>query len=303
MPSPHSYRRWLWLGGGAFAIIALSLATWSSAPIQASLLDMTAIVYFPIIVRFPTPTPTNTSTPTATPTPTATRTVTPTPTITPTPTHTLVFVAPLTIANPSFEEGWVTDYDHGGNQYPNGWVTTWTPVGQEMPLSPKWANGQQVPAISTGYGEYVHKLAWQLPPDEQLGQPRALILNGETVYKSFSRYIQQALQLSQVVSGPPGLYAHVIVYIVGEEHNPPPYEPDHFAASVKLGNAEDRRGLAQMVTRFDVPGNQRAWNKFEVVAPFPASGQLTLTIVMQQNWQTLTDFFIDNISGRILQAP
>ena len=183
MRSPHSnsYHRLLWIGGTVLAIVLVSLATWSSQPIQASLFDVTAIVYFPVVVRFPTPTPTNTSTPTATATPTATPTVTPTPSITPTPTNTLVFVAPLTIANSSFEGGWVTDYDHGGNQYPNGWVTTWTPAGQEMPLSPKWANGQQVPAISTGYGEYVHKLASQLPPDEQLGQPRALILDGQTV--------------------------------------------------------------------------------------------------------------------------
>jgi hypothetical protein len=302
MRSPNSYRRWLWLGGGAFFLITLSLATWSSQPIQASLLDVTAIVYFPVVVKMPTPTPTNTSTPTATATPTATPTVTPTPTITPTPTNTYIFIAPLIIANPSFENGWVDDPANDA-QYPNGWVTTWTPAGQEMPLSPKWANGQQIPAISDGHGKYEHKLYWQLPVDEQLGQPRALILEGQTVYKPYGLYVQHALKLNQTVSGSPGLYARVIVYILGEEHVAPPLEYDHFAASVKLGNIEDRRGYAQMVTHFDVPGNQRAWNKFDVLAQFPPSGQLTLTIVMQQNWQTLTDFFIDNISGQILQAP
>jgi hypothetical protein len=283
----------LWLVGGALLAGWVGLTLLSSQPIQAGLFEATAMVYFPVVVRQHTPTPTDTPTPT----------LTPTPTITPTPTNTFVPAGPLTIANPSFEEGWVTDYDHGGNQYPNGWITTWTPAGEEMPLSPKWANGQQVPAISTGYGEYVHKLWWQLPEDERLGGLRALILDGDTVYKPFSQYIQHALQLSQTVSGPPGMYAHVVVYILGEEHNPPPLEPDHFAASVKLGNVEDRRGYAQMSTRFDIPGNQRAWNKFEVTAQFPPSGQLPLVIVMQQNWQTLTDFFIDNLSGQILQGP
>lgn len=303
MRSLNSYRRWVWLGGGLFVLIALSLAAWPASPIRASLADMTAIVYFPIVVRYHTPTPTNTSTPTATFTPTATPTVTPTPTITPTPTKTYVYVAPLTIANASFENGWSTDWNNGGIQYPNEWATSWTPAGQVMPLSPKWANGQQVPAMSDGHGLYQHLSANELPPNEWLGQPRALILNGTWTYKVYSLYTQHALQLSQTVSGPAGLYAHVVVYILGEEHVPPPLEYDHFAASVKLGGVEDRRGYAQMMTHFDVPGNERPWNRFEVLAQFPASGQLTLTIVMQQNWQTLTDFFIDNLSGEIMQAP
>lgn len=300
-PRPNSYRRWLWIGGSVLVMATVGLVAWSSRPIQASLFEVTAIVYFPVVVKYPTPTPTNTSTPTATPTATSTPTVTPTPSITPTPTKTLVFIAPLTIANPSFEDGW-TDVIPDA-QFPNGWVTTLTPNGQEMPLSPKWQGGVQVPAISTGYGKYVHMLWWQLPENERLGQPRALILEGDTVYKPYSEWVSHAIQLSQVVSGPPGTYARVIVYILGEEHNPPPYEPDHFAASVKLGSTEDRRGLAQMVTHFDIPGNERAWNKFDVLAQFPGSGQLTLTITMELNWTTLTDFFIDNINGQILQAP
>ena len=300
---PGVHRRLLWVGGIAAIIVLVGLAVLSSQPIQAALFDVTAIVYFPVVVKYPTPTPTNTPTPTATPTATATPTVTPTPSITPTPTKTLVFIAPLTIANPSFEDGWETDYPNGGLQYPHGWVTTWTPNGQVMPLSPKWQGGVQVPAISGGHGKYEHKLSWQLPPNEQLGQPRALILEGTTVYKPYSEWVANAIQLNQTVSGPPGTYARVIVYILGEEHNAPPYEPDHFAASVKLGNSEDRRGLAQMLTHFDIPGNERPWNKFDVLAQFPPSGQLPLTIIMELNWATLTDFFIDNVSGQILQAP
>jgi len=284
-------------------IIWASLAAWSSQPIQASLFDVTAIVYLPVVVKMPTPTPTNTSTPTATATPTSTPTVTPTPSITPTPTNTYSFIAPLTITNPSFEGGWVTDWDNGGLQYPNDWVTTWTPNGQEMPLSPKWASGQQIPALSDGHGLYQHFSSNELPPNEWLGQPRALILNGQWTYKAYSLYTQQALQLNQTVSGSPGLYARVIVYILGEENDDRPLEYDFFAASVKLGDVEDRRAYTQMVTHFDIPGNERAWNKFDVLAQFPASGQLSLTIVMQQNWQIPTDFFIDNISGQIVQAP
>ncbi|MGH2523994.1 MAG: hypothetical protein ACRDH2_15920, partial [Anaerolineales bacterium] len=183
-----------------------------------------------------------------------------------------------------------------------GWTFFSTPEGQAMPFL-KFDNGQLVPAISDGPGEYLHKPQCLLPPDEWLGEPRALLLDGVSVYKAFGFQLQQALTLSQTVSSQPGDYASVTVYVLNEETIAPPLAHDNSIVSVKLGNVEDRRPYGEMIARHDVPGNDRAWNKFVVTAQFPASGQLTLTIVMQQNWRTQTDFFIDNLSGEILRAP
>lgn len=235
---------------------------------------------------------------------------------------TLTPIGPLTITNPSFEGGWVTDWDdntdlcpsgwitysNAGNQCPNGWLATLYPPGALMPFPTKMQEGNIVPATSGGAGEYVHKLAIQLPPDEQLGQPRALILEGAVTYKAFSAVVANAIILSQTLTGSPGEYAQVTAYILGETHDQPSppnteLENDHFVASVKLGSVADTRFYVDMVATFDVPGNERPWNKFEVTAPFPASGQLTLQIIVQQNWAGRTDFFIENLSGQVLTIP
>jgi len=212
-------------------------------------------------------------------------------------------VGPVTIANPSFEDGWTTD--GRGNQTPNGWSRYSPPSGTTLPFPTKMQQGAIVPAVSDGVGEYVHKLSWQLPPEEQLGQPRALILDGGTVYKAFDLYHSHALQLSQMLAGPPGHSLRVTVYILGETHDPPnsktgKLEDDHFVASLRLGSAEDRRTYATMKTHADVPGNQRAWNQFMVTAQFPASGQLPLQITVQANWAGKTDFFIDDVQADLI---
>src|SRR2546430_546851 len=77
----------------------------------------------------------------------------------------------------------------------------------------------------------------------------------------------------------------------------PKLEDDHFIGSVQLGNTSDTRFYATMIQHNDVPGNERHWNKYDVSAIVPPSGQLQLTVIMQQNWSGETDFFIDNFSA------
>jgi len=72
-----------------------------------------------------------------------------------------------------------------------------------------------VSATSGGPGEYVHKCWWQLPTNERLGQPQGLILDGDWTYKVFNSGSPQALVLSQVLSGTPGLRLEVTGYILG----------------------------------------------------------------------------------------
>ncbi len=212
-------------------------------------------------------------------------------------------VLPASLANGSFEnEQWYTNPQR--NQEPTGWSFYSPAAGQVMPIPTKNANGSVVPAVSDGPGEYIHKYWWLLPKNEWLGAPRGLILDGNLVYKAFGSYIAQALRLSQVVTGNPGEFLRVTGYILGESHEIGPFENDDFIASVRLGDVADTRERVVMVQNHDVPGNERAWNRFEVVAPVPPSGQLTLTIIVQQNWQNRTDFFLDNFRAeRIIVTP
>jgi hypothetical protein len=222
---------------------------------------------------------------------------------------------PVALANGSFEWNTVIglpnwpncaylDPDpeaNGDNQAPEGWDFYTPAQGQVMPFPTKMQGGVQVPAISDGPGEYVHRCQWQFPEIEWPGAPRALILDGYWSYKAFGWFIANALRLSQVVTGPPGEYLRVTGYILGETHglstNKVNVEDDNFVASMQLGNVADTRFYSTMRLRHDIPGNERAWNRFEVVAQFPASGQLNLTVIVQQNWRDRTDFFLDNFTA------
>jgi hypothetical protein len=227
----------------------------------------------------------------------------------------LTFV-PANLANGSFEDNTVIglpnwpncEYqgpppDEQGNQHPEGWDFYSPAAGEAMPF-PRIKGGQPVPAISDGPGEYVHRCQWQFPEIEWPGMPRALILDGYWSYKAFGYYIAQALRLSQTLTGNPGEYVRVTGYILGETHESPPLADDNFIASVQLGSAADTRVYGVMIQNHDVPGNERAWNRFQVTAQVPASGQLTLTIIVQQNFKNRTDFFLDHFSAeRVFSAP
>jgi hypothetical protein len=189
-----------------------------------------------------------------------------------------------------------------GNQHPSGWTFYSPAAGQPLPFPTKMQMGNVVPAVSGGPGEYVHKCWWQLPTEERLGQPRGLILNGDWTYKAFNLGSPQALVLSQMLTGTPGAVMEAIGYILGETPDKPSppntkLEDDHFIGSVQLGGTTDTRFYATMIQYNDVAGNERHWNKYDVSAIVPPSGQLQLTIIMQQNWSGETDFFIDNFSA------
>ncbi len=229
----------------------------------------------------------------------------------------LALYQPVNLANGSFEADTVIDYSKlpkspciyngftdqpKGNQHPSGWTFYSPAQGQLMPFPTKMQQGTVVPAISGGPGEYVHKCWWQLPDDERLGQPRGLILDGDWTYKAFNSGTPQALQLSQILTGTPGLRMEVTGYILGETPDKPCHscsklEDDHFIGSVQLGSVADTRFYATMIKHFDVPGNQRNWNKYDLSSVIPPSGQLRLTIIMQQNWSGETNFFIDNFQA------
>jgi hypothetical protein len=226
-----------------------------------------------------------------------------------------IVIQAINLANGSFEADTAIDFVNfpnapcryfgftdttRGNQHPSGWTYYSPDHGQVMPFPTKMQMGNVVPAISGGPGEYVHKCWWQLPDVERLGQPRGLILEGNWMYKAFNSGNPQALQLSQVLTGTPGYQMQVTGYFLGEtpdQPTGPKLEDDHFIGSVQLGSVADTRFYAAMILHNDVPGNERHWNKYVVSATIPNSGQLLLTIIVQQNWAGETDFFLDNFQA------
>src|SRR3972149_3651547 len=91
------------------------------------------------------------------------------------------------LKNGDRQSGWTTGPD--GNQTPLDWEVIYLPNGSTMFWPEKiYGNGEGImPAKVERQPEIVFKLAFQLPPDEQAGQPRALLLRPDLkqVYKSF----------------------------------------------------------------------------------------------------------------------
>lgn len=100
--------------------------------------------------------------------------------------------------NHSFEDGWTTDQTTG-NQTPNEWALEWKQPGEAM-----WSAGAfpgEPDPVDTvlRVPECVHKLASQLPPDEQPGGPNALILDGTHCFKVFG--VGFSATMRQTISG------------------------------------------------------------------------------------------------------
>jgi hypothetical protein len=154
--------------------------------------------------------------PEATPTPTATATLAATPTGAPTGTpnsNPTVLPGDNALANGGFEEGWTDLPPAPGfliNQQPNGWTLDWLDQGQPLYDDPD--------TLSQGVPECLHKLASQLPPDEQPGGANSLILNGATTYKMFHHGAPFGSELRQVVNLPPGTPWRLTVPIQAHLH-------------------------------------------------------------------------------------
>lgn len=277
--------------------------TVTAAPSETPLPTLTRVL--------PTLTPRQDSTftpvpPTKTPLPPPTFTpLPPTPTLTPAPSLTPAFISGNLIANPSFEEGWTVS--PLGQHMPNGWQFYSPAAGVTLPFPTKMQEGKIVAALADDYAESEHFLAQNLPPDEGLGQSRALVLNGITVLRTHGAWRASAVVLRQTLSAPPGALVRATGYILAESlisNAQGKVEDDDLAAALRLygaaGVVEDKRLLAAMRTRNDVPNSSRHWNRFEVVAPVPGSGQLLLEVVLQQNWGLESEwFFVDNFSAGV----
>jgi hypothetical protein len=201
----------------------------------------------------------------------------PTPTPIPTPSPTPQSDG---LVNGSFEEGWTNMPPAPGNlinQKPNGWDYFWIEIGQPLFDSSDVAGG--VP-------ESIHKLANQLPPDEQLGGPKALILEGTAVYKIFHFGAPFGGELNQTVENlPPGSVWKLTVPIQVHLHG----EPDAYGAESSVWV----NGVGGWVNGFAMGDHQ--WYRHERIFVVPPDGKAFIQVRVKSKWFRSKDFFIDDL--------
>ena len=191
------------------------------------------------------------------------------------------------LKNGTFTEGW-TDMPPAGtliNQQPNGWVMRWIEPGDSL-----FGAGDK----ARGVPECVHKLASQLPANEQPGGHDALILAGDATYKIFHAGSPFGVELKQVVTGlKPGSEATLTVPVLAVLYD----EPDPFGAESGVwvnGEGEWVNGSKM--------GN-RNWYRHQLTFTVPQNGTAVIEIRVKSKWQRKKDFFIDGIVLQAESAP
>lgn len=199
------------------------------------------------------------------------------------------------LQNPSFENGWQTDPIHG-NQTPQGWSLTWLQPGAPM-LSTGAFPGDDDPQINNTIRvpECVHKLSWQLPPNEQLGGPDALILDGDAVYKVFG--VGFSATLSQTVAVTPGARYKLRIPVQVHHHG----DGSYGACALRLRAG----GVATEWLTFhaglpDPALRDWAYPSLEFVAP---DGIAAVVIDCEGRAVAPVDFFIDAVSLEQVATP
>ncbi len=185
------------------------------------------------------------------------------------------------LKNGSFEEGWTDMSPAPGyliNQQPNGWTVRW--IELDEPLF-------DVADKASGVPECVHKLAEQLPADEQLGGAKALILDGSTVYKIFHFAGSFGTELKQTVTGlKAGSMAKLTVPILAVTYDQT--DPYGTESGVWINGEGAWKNGNDM--------KNREWFYHEVEFEVPADGTAVIEIRVKNKWPTKKDFFIDNIT-------
>ncbi|MFW5941955.1 MAG: NBR1-Ig-like domain-containing protein [Chloroflexota bacterium] len=192
------------------------------------------------------------------------------------------------IDNGTFTEGWRDLPPAPGNlinQEPAGWRLQWLEPGRPL--------YDDAASQAGGVPECVHKLGEQLPPNEQLGQPDALILAGDTTYKIFHASAPFGATLSQTVTGlKPGSEATLTVPVRVHRHG----DPDIFGAEsgVWVNGEGGWVHSGQM--------GDRRWHRHQVRFTVPENGQAEVVIRIKSKWPRPKDFFFDGITLEAVPA-
>ena len=184
------------------------------------------------------------------------------------------------LKNGTFTEGWMDMPPYGNliNQQPHGWILRWVEPGHSL-----FGAGDK----AQGVPECVHKLAKQLPPNEQLGAKDALILAGDVTYKVFHAGSPFGVELKQVVTGlKPGSEATLTVPILVVLNN----DPDPYGAKSGVWI----NGQGKWVNGGEM-GNRR-WYRHQQTFTVPDNGTAIIEIRLKSKWARPKDFFIDGIT-------
>ena len=192
-----------------------------------------------------------------------------------------------TITNPSFENGW-TDKMIGGRlqQIPNGWNLQITAVGKENILG----------AFVTDQPECTHKLASQLPPDEQPGGSDPLILDGTTTYKMVQAVnMVCGVKLSQVITGLKENTRYKVTIPLRVHYHPPdsydrqpPIEEDDVRIQLQANSNVRQLDTFNLI--------DRQWIAVEVLAQTADNEtEINLSVEWANSYPNSRDLFIDDL--------
>jgi len=192
------------------------------------------------------------------------------------------------LQNGSFSEGWddmpPTSF-HLINQQPKGWTLRWLEQGESL-----FGDG----ATAAGIPECVHKLADQLPPNEQLGGSDALILAGTATYNIFNATAAFGAEIIQTVTGlVPNTEATLIVPVQVHLNG----ETDIYGAESGVWvNGEGEWANGGMM-------GDREWYRHENKFIVPDNGTAVILIRVKSKWPLPKDFFIDGITLDAQEEP
>lgn len=206
------------------------------------------------------------------------------------------------VMNPSFEEGW-TDVTYGSgnhtriNQQPNYWILNCLNVGE--PLF-DWINHKTglVPTI-TAIPECKHVLSNQLPPNEQCGQPDALILGdcNESLitYKGFSNDTIVGFELVQSSGNYDPNARYKIVVPIRVHYHDVLNEPDDVEVHFFINGDEE------ILWADGLP--DRTWVFQELIGWSDDDGYIHLAVQFGNKWANSRDFWIDDIRAELVEDP
>lgn len=190
------------------------------------------------------------------------------------------------LRNPSFEDGWI-DLSMIAQQ-PNEWTLDWLQPGETLYDD---LYGNQAGAEP----ECVHKHNNQLPPDERLGMPGALILDGDYTYKIFHGSMPFGAQLTQTVSNlPPHANGRLVVPILVDRHE----DTDPYGGESGVWV----NGVGAWVPNGTM--GDRTWYYHEVLFAVPAEGEVDVLIRVKDKYGH-KDYFIDALIMQVtsIDAP
>ena len=202
------------------------------------------------------------------------------------------------LENGSFEDGWTDLPPVEGyliNQNPNGWTLTWLERGETVwDLRTIHPNDPTVGVVS-GVAEMIHKLNHQLPPNEQLGGPNALILEGGAVYKMFHRGAAFGGQLTQKVVLPAGHWRLTVPVQLHWHENLDPDDPtwDTFTAESGAWVLFNGQQHGDWATAREM--GDRRWYYHVVEFQLAQETEVEVLIRVKSIYWSPKDFFIDAV--------